>query len=102
MPESKPEEIYAPYAKDNPEVSKLMVKARKTNKKRSADERRNGWASPDISINSHIRTAMCAIGCGIACIARSPHSEADLACVAEGLAMLEEIELLLRKLHPEN
>ncbi len=101
MDANKPGEIYAPYTINDPEVLKLMIKARKTNKGRDEIDHKSGFASPDISPLYHIRTAMSAIGSGVSGMVRGAKSKGDLDCIAEGLAMLEELELLLRKLFPQ-
>jgi len=89
------EDRYEPY-KNDPKVSELLAKARKTNKERDASDHKAGFASPDITVQDHVRTAMCAIGCGVSFISANKNREGATA-IAEGLAMLEDAELLLRK-----
>lgn len=68
---------------------KLMAAARKTNQERDGTDRAVGVAAPgDGPLSLYLTTAMQAIECGI--------MTDDWACVAEGQAMLEEIEKQLR------
>ena len=90
------EDRYEPF-KDDRKVAELLAKARKTNKKGDASDHKRGLASPDISVSVHLRTAICAIGSGLSTINGDKNS---VDCIAEGLAMLEDIELLLRKMQP--
>lgn len=71
------------------DYNKIMQKARKINAKRDAIDRKAGFgAPPDGPLDLYIRTAMGAINAGI--------SLEDWDCIAEGQAMLEEIELIVR------
>lgn len=66
------------------DFDKLMAKARATNASRDAAERSFGWAAPpDISPEMHLATAASAIECGI--------RVKDWECVAEGLAMIQDV-----------
>jgi hypothetical protein len=70
----------------------LMVKARKTNAERSMTERRAGLAPPDAGLlDEWARTIICALHCGI--------TTEDTNALAEGLAMLVDLEAELRKAH---
>lgn len=66
----------------------LMERARETNIERDTHDHHYGFASPsDIPPRFTLRTAMAAIECGI--------SIDDWNCVAEGQAMLEQLEKML-------
>lgn len=60
----------------------MMEVARATNRKRSADERRAGWASPEnCSLVEHLRTALAAVEAGV--------KTTDWPTVCEGIGLLE-------------
>lgn len=68
--------------------NELMTKARKTNAKRDKDEREVGFmAASDGTPEDQLRTAMCAIQCGIVIN--------DWECIAEAQAMLEHLHLVV-------
>jgi hypothetical protein len=70
----------------------LMARARKTNAKRGMIERQAGFASPEAGfLDEWARTIICALHCGI-----KTH---DHDALAEGLAMLVDLEAELRKAH---
>ena len=74
--------------------SNIMQKARETNIKRDMIDRKNGFVIPkDTKLDDYVRNVMCAIQCGI--------STNDWNCIAEAQAMLEDIELKLRKKNEE-
>jgi len=62
---------------------KLMQKARETNQERDQADKHGGFATPDVTVNLLMRTAMGAIECGI--------KTEDWNNVAEGQAMLEQL-----------
>lgn len=72
------------------EFKALMTKARRTNRVRDASELKVGFATPnDGPLSFRIRTVMSAIQCGI--------KINDPNALAEGLAMLEIIELSVQE-----
>ena len=67
-------------------VRERLDKARRTNDKRDRTDRRNGFSAPnDGPADMALRTAMCAIECGL--------QMEDLDCVAEGYEMLVDLHL---------
>lgn len=70
---------------------RLMKKARVTNRKRDAADRRAGFAAPgDVTTDGWLRNAITAISCGI--------DGKDWTAVAEGLDMLQNAEVRVRTL----
>jgi hypothetical protein len=70
-----------------------MAKARKTNAARDVIDRRSGSAAPgDGDPGMLLRTAMTAIASAAQCL---PAGDGNLACLAEGLAMLEDLHAKL-------
>lgn len=66
------------------DYEKLMTRARASNRKRDAADRRLGMAAPkDAEVGEHLQTAMAAFKAGIA--------TEDWRIIAEGQALLEEI-----------
>lgn len=66
------------------QCKRLVDTAARTNARRSADERKGGWGTPESGPDDGLlRTAMCAIHCGL--------ETDDLAAVAEGLDMLRTL-----------
>ncbi len=86
---------YRPYEK-NPKLIELMNRAHKTNAERSAEESKTAGvaALEDTPIDERVRTAMTAIVAGLNTL--EIDKEAALDCIAEGLAMIEDVELKLR------
>jgi hypothetical protein len=71
------------------ETKRLLAKARKTNASRDARERSYGFqAPPDGSHWTYLCTAICALLAGM-----GMH---DWSCIAEGVAMLQDIESRVR------
>ena len=72
-----------------PDFDVLIRKARATNRRRDASERRSGFASPsDGPLDLTLRTVMSALEAGI--------RTDDWDCIAEGFAMLEDLEIAVR------
>lgn len=91
-----PLEIYEPYG-GNKRIEELMARARATNMRRHVADKKSG-ATPlgETPLDCYIRTAMTAISSGMATIQGA--DEGSLDCIAEGLAMLQEIEVMVRAL----
>lgn len=88
-------DLYEPYDPRSDEA-KLIAEARERNAERDGFDRSTGFAAPpDCGIDGLLRTAVSAICSGIATRKRTPESSWE--CVAEGLAMLQDAELLLRR-----
>lgn len=69
-------------------VRERLDKARLTNERRDRIERGVGFAAPnDGPADQTLRTAMCAIQCGL--------EQEDLDCVAEGYEMLVDLHMKL-------
>ncbi len=84
---------------DDEQIIDLLEKAHRTNIKRDKIDNATGFASPgDMSADSQLRTAICAILSGVATGLRGEGlSGQSLSCIAEGVAMVQEVELILRK-----
>lgn len=74
---------------EDAEFDRLMRRASATNRRRDADERRAGFATPDEGpLDMQLRTVCLAIEAGL--------RTTDWDCVAEGLEMLRGIESQVR------
>lgn len=72
----------------------LIARARETNESRDRIDRKSGRGAPrDFRLDIRIATALSAIECGFATAIGTDGrlSEGDAACIAEGMAMLEDI-----------
>lgn len=81
---------------DNARIKQLLEKARKTNKKRDQSERRDGFsAPPDCPLSAYLRNSICAVISGLSTLKSS--DTGSINCIAEGLVMAQDIEVLLRE-----
>lgn len=88
--------IYSPAFPKTKEGAKLLAEAAKRNTQRDKIDRESGHvAPPDLNILEYLRNAMSAIGSGIS--SKDLDSCIAWECVAEGMAMLFDIESRMRE-----
>ncbi len=76
-------------------LSRLVDDARRRNVTRDLQDNSTGAAAPgDCGIAGHLRTAISAITSGLSTCEEIDHDSA--CCIAEGIAMIQEVELELR------
>lgn len=90
-------EYYLPT--DDQSLIRLVDDARRRNVKRDLMDHSAGHVAPgDDGPCEHLRTAICAIISGLSTCGGMEVNSAN--CIAEGIAMLQEIELKLRSTKP--
>jgi hypothetical protein len=82
----------------NPTLERLLAKARKVNAERDIIDRKNGFATPhDSGLAEWLRTIMTAIASGLSTLSKD-ETGGSIMCIIEGLAMLQDAELVVRNL----
>lgn len=80
---------------DKKALIRLVDDARRRNVTRDIEDNASGYASPsDLDPAEHLRTAISAIVSGMSTCRGIDQGSAD--CIAEGIAMIQEVELQLR------
>lgn len=90
-------DLYSPF--EQGDITEQLLKiARGTNTRRDKIEEDAGFASPgEGTWDLHLRTAIIAIGCGIAMVTPRPkRNDPGWQAIAEGLAMVQDVEKRIR------